>query len=341
MSQPLAITPHRWSLAMRLLPRSLFRTSLAVAALLGSLTAASAETREAPAAVPLTYGYISSTAYYWDVFAAISLGFAKEEGLDIKPVRIDSASQAIQTLLTGAVDIVSVPAELVIAAGEKGGDVKAIGTETRRTSFSLVAQGDIRSYKDLKGKAIAVTQLNEAAATMVRLLLKKNGLEADDYQLVALGATPNRFAALQNGAVAAALLSQPIDFKAVAEGKVKLGDTADAFTGPYIVFAATGAWLKAQPDTAARFLRAARRGAQWLYDPNNKERAVDILVKAIKSTPEDAAKTYDFYFGPDRVISPDLALTAADLAPYLDIRRSTDDPARYVDLKSLEAAGKP
>lgn len=317
------------------------RSVVAASVLFGTLATASAQTREPPAPVPLTYGYISSTAYYWDVFAAIALGFARDEGLDIKPVRIDSASQAIQTLLTGAVDIVSVPAELVIAAGEKGGDVKAIGTETRRTSFSLVAQSDIRSYKDLKGKSIAVTQLNEAAATMVRLLLAKNGLAADDYQLVALGATPNRFAALQNGAVGAALLSQPIDFKAVADGKVKLGDTADAFTGPYIVFAATGVWLKERPDAATRFLRAVRRGAQWLYDPKNKDQAVDILVQAIKSTPGDAAKTYDFYFGPDRVISPDLALTAADLKPYLDIRKSTDDPARYVDLRALEAAGRP
>ncbi|MFG1479138.1 ABC transporter substrate-binding protein [Xanthobacter sp. V4C-4] len=319
--------------------RSAFATLALAGALLGAPTAF-AQTAPAPVR-PLTYGYISSTAYYWDVFAAIELGFAKEAGLDITATRIDSASQAIQTLVTGAVDIVSVPAELVIAAAEKGGDVKAIGTETRRTSFSLVAQGDIRGYADLKGKAIAVTQLNEAAATMVRQLLKKNGLEADDYQLVALGATPNRFAALQNGGVAAALLSQPIDFKAVADGKVKLGDTADAFTGPYIVFAATGTWLKSHPEEAARFLAAARRGAQWLYDHKNRQAAIDILVKAIKSSPEDAAKTYDFYFGPDRVISPDLALTAADLKPYLDIRKSTDDPAGFVDLSALAAAGKP
>lgn len=331
----------RKTFPMRPLRPLLLRAAVAATAFLGSLGAASAQGRQPPPAVPLTYGYISSTAYYWDVFAAIALGFAREEGLEVQAVRIDSASQAIQTLLTGAVNIVSVPAELVIAAGEKGGDVKAIGTETRRTSFSLVAQSDIRSYKDLKGKSIAVTQLNEAAATMVRLLLAKNGLGADDYQLVALGATPNRFAALQNGAVGAALLSQPVDFKAVADGKVKLGDTAEAFTGPYIVFAATGAWLKEKPEVAARFLRAARRGAQWLYDPKNKDQAVDILVQAIKSTPGDAAKTYDFYFGPDRVISPDLALSSADLKPYLDIRKSTDDPARYVDLTALEAAGKP
>lgn len=310
------------------------RVILAALSLLALGDAASAQVK------PLTinWGYISSTAYYWDGFAAIERGFAAEEGLQINAIRIDSASQAIQTLVTGAVDIVSVPAELVISAAEKGGDVVAVATEVDRAVFSLITRPEIKSHADLRGKSIAVTQLNEAVATMVRLQLKAHGLAEGEYDLVALGATPNRYAALSKGAVAGAVLSQPTDFKAVSEGNNNLGYTFEAFDGHYLVFATTSAWARANPETLTRFLRATIRGSRWLYDPQNRAAAVDILVKAIKTTPEDAAKTYDLYFGKENILAKDLALKPERLQPYLDIRKSTSKPERFVDLQYLDAA---
>ncbi len=33
---------------------------------------------------------------------------------------------------------------------------------------------------------------------------------------------------------------------------------------------------------------------QWLYDPANKQHAVDILVKRAKQDPKDSAEAYDY-----------------------------------------------
>jgi ABC-type nitrate/sulfonate/bicarbonate transport system substrate-binding protein len=288
----------------------------------------------------VNWGYISSTAYYWDGFAAIERGFAQEEGVKINAIRIDSAAQAIQTLVTGAVDIVSVPAELVISSAEKGADVVAVANEVDRPSFALVGRPEIKSFEDLRGKSIAVTQLNEAVATMVRLQLAKHGVAEGEYDLVALGATPNRYAALTKGAVAAAVLSQPTDFKAVADGNNHLGYTFEAFDGNYLIFATTRTWAGDNKEALTRFLRATVRGSRWLYDTANRDAAIDILVKAIKATPEDAAKTYDLYFGSEEILTKDLELDPARLQPYLDLRGSGEKPERFVDLDYLKSALK-
>ncbi|SDV48962.1 ABC transporter substrate-binding protein [Chitinasiproducens palmae] len=286
----------------------------------------------------VNYGYIAPVAYYWDVFAAKALGFDREAGVDIRPMRIDSASQSVQTLLAGAVDILSTPAELAISAREKGADVTMIGAETARPSFTLVARPEIKNYADLRGKIIGVTQINEAVSTMIGLLLERHGLRRGDYQLLALGGGPTRYAALLRGAVAATALSQPQDFKAVGAGMHALGSTADVFESPYIVFATRGAWANQHRPATVGFLRAVARASRWLRDPNNRERALSILQQAIQASPEDASKTYALYLGKTPLLAPDLRLGTRDVTRYLTLRGSQAAPEPFVSPAFLDEA---
>lgn len=286
----------------------------------------------------VNYGYIAPTAYYWDVFAASALGFDKREGIEIRPLRIGSASQSIQTLLSGSIDFLSTPTELAISAREKGGDVTILGGETARASFALVARPEIHQYSDLRGKIIGVTQVNEAVSTMVTLLLEKHGLKPGDYQMLALGGGPNRYAALTRGAIAATALSQPQDFRAAADGLKTLGYTYEAFEGAYIVIATRGEWAAQHPELTVKFLKAVVSGSRWLHDPANRARAIAILQAAINASEADATKSYDMYYGPTAVMATDLRLPDQDIQRYLTIRGSHDAPGRYIDRSYLKRA---
>lgn len=288
------------------------------------------------------WGHIASTAFYWDIYAARDLGFMKDQKLDVQAIRIDSASQSIPQVLSGAVDILSSNPELAISAIKKGGDLVIIADETAVVPWALMSRPEIKTIADLKGKVVGVTQLKEASTSMARLLLGRAGLQPSDYQVIQLGGTPNRYAALSRGAVAATLLAQPADFKAEDQGMHRLASTDEVFKGPAIVLVARRSWLKDHGEEATRFLKGAVAGMRWFSDRDNRRQAIDILVKAIKVTPDLAGRTYDL-FQEKGAISKDGKLPLQHVENYLKLSqdgRAAMDPARFVDFRYLEAASK-
>ena len=81
-----------------------------------------------------------------------------------------------------------------------------------------------------------------------------------------------------------------------------------------------------------KFLRAAAKAQRFFYDPKNKDKAVEILVKQTRQPAADIAKNYDAVYGPNKIMSPDLELTDKLLQPWLDLRGSSEKPSRYIDL---------
>ncbi len=278
------------------------------------------------------------SSYYWDVLAAIELGYMDQEGLAVKAINHDTPVQALQFLATGATNIGSITTELAISAVDKGADFKFVGAEDDKIAFVLMARPEIMDFDDFRGKTLGVTQLKELTATMTRLLLEKHGVKPEEYSTVALGGSPNRYAALVRNAVAATMLSPPFDYKAEDEGMKRMGNAFDAFAGVGVLFVVDDKWAKANADALTGFLRGAAKAEKFLYDPSNKQKAVDILVKYTKSPPQDIAKSYDFFYPKDRIMSPDFMLTDSLLQPWLDLRGSSEKPQRYIDLSYLQRA---
>jgi ABC-type nitrate/sulfonate/bicarbonate transport system substrate-binding protein len=185
---------------------------------------------------------------------------------------------------------------------------------------------------------LGVSQIKDASTGMMRLLLQKKGLKPADYEMIQLGGTPNRFAALHKGAVQGAVLAQPADFKAEAAGMKRLGFVSEAFEGPAIVFVARKDWLKTNGDLATRFLRGATNGGKWLYDPKNKEEAIKVLVKHINAQDAEARQTYDMYITREKIISTDAQLPLQHIQNYLDVReeKTKAAPASYTDFSHLK-----
>lgn len=291
------------------------------------------------AADKIMWGHINATAFYWDVYAAVDQGFMAAQKLDVEAVRIDAASQSIQMVLTGAVDILSSNTELALKAIDKGADLVILGNEATRVPWSLMARPEIKSIADLKGKIVGVTQLQDASTTMTQILLKKAGLQPNEYEMIQVGGTPTRYAALVRGAVQATVLAQPQDFVAADAGMRRLGGVQDAFEGPAIVFVARKSWAQKNPELVTRFMRGALDGMKWVNDPKNRNDAIKLLAKRIGATEEHARATYDFYMQ-QKVISTDGELPMAHLRNYLALSgdAAPADLGKYVNFTYLEKA---
>ena len=319
------------------MPGFFIRVALTVVALAAGVIVARAQ-QPAGAPVKIVWGYTNPSSYYWDVYAAIELGYMKAEGLEIDAVNIPTVGNSMRILLTNDINVLSVSAEVAISAIEKDADITMVGAETTKPTYAFVVRPEIAGYTALRGKTLGVTQLEEASTTMLKLLLQKNGVKPGEYDLVTTGGSPSRFLALKTGAVAATMLSQPYDFLAEAEGMRILGYAFEAFDGPLVALAVQNKWAKANADALTRFLRATVRGARWLHDVVNKEKAIALLVRTIKCSEMEARKSYDLYFGPLGIVAEDLALSADGVRKYLDLRGSRADPAKFIDLSYLERA---
>jgi ABC-type nitrate/sulfonate/bicarbonate transport system substrate-binding protein len=84
--------------------------------------------------------------------------------------------------------------------------------------FRVVAPRTIKDWSDLRRKTISVGGLTDVTLYFLRVMARKNGLADQDYDLLYGGGTPSRFAQLASGAVAAAILTNPVDFSALEQG---------------------------------------------------------------------------------------------------------------------------
>src|SRR4029078_8515626 len=101
--------------------------------------------------------------------------------------------------------------------------IKIVPGAASTAPFRVVAAKTIRGWSDLKGKTISVGGLTDVTLYFLRVMARKNGLADRDYDRRFAGGTPARFAQLVSEAVAAAMLTNPVDFSALEQGYVDLG----------------------------------------------------------------------------------------------------------------------
>jgi NitT/TauT family transport system substrate-binding protein len=259
---------------------------------------------------------------------------------------VETDARAIQALVGGSVDFAEAAMDAVVRAADQGGDLVAVGGNINRPPYALAVRQNVTSYADLKGKKFAVTDLRGGSTVVLKLLLQTNGLREDDYDLQPLGGTPNRYAALANGVVDAAILAQPADFKAQDEGYRILGYTTDQ-DFQFTTYTIRRSWGQQNPDKVRRFLHAMLAAHHWLHDPANREQAIDLGMQAFRSSRSETERTWDLYFqqNGDRVQPSNVAINmpGADtvvrtLAEGGEIKDASGGASRYVDEHYLQDA---
>jgi len=267
----------------------------ALSALLASAVLAFAYT--ARAADTVSVGSVDATsANLWPLHIAVKNGYFDAANIKIDLVFAQSNASVIQQLAAGSYNVAP-SAGMVdpIRAIDKGAPVALVRIVIQAPPYTLIAKPAIKTIDDLKGKTIIVGGAKDITRIFTERMLAPHGLKPGDYDLVFAGATSARFAALQSGAVDAALLTMPFNFLAVTAGYANLGATLDVLPDmPFAGIAVNRPWAEAHIDVLKRFLDAYTKAVAWFNDPNNREAAVAIQMDTSKIQQDDVEKAYAF-----------------------------------------------
>jgi NitT/TauT family transport system substrate-binding protein len=226
---------------------------------------------------------------YLPLFVAVHRGFFKDEGIDIELPRLVPA-MAHNALLAGEAHYHGL-ADSGLRLAARGLPLKAIFYGADRPMYYLVAQKDIRSVPELRGKRIGVSQFGGTSDLSARLALRHYGIEPEkDAILIQIGSEGVRMAALRAGSVSAIIVPVP----AVAILK-REGFNEVSFVGDVVEFASNGYTtteqrIKEHPQEVKKVVRSLYRGLRFAKE--NPEGTIGVIQREWKVDPEIAKGSY-------------------------------------------------
>jgi NitT/TauT family transport system substrate-binding protein len=146
--------------------------------------------------------------------------------------------------------------------------------------LAVAANSSIRSGKDLNGKVVAAPSLEGPAKVSAAKWLDDHGADLSTVKFIEMPVV-TMAAALQNGTIAAGMISEPALTVAGDTVRILGRSYQDGYGKAFQVsyWFATPEWVKANPEAAHRFALAMRDTAQWTNDPKNAERYGQFLQK--------------------------------------------------------------
>lgn len=148
---------------------------------------------------------------------------------------------------------------------------------------SLMVRPQIKTCADARGKNFAVDAPASGYAYIgYQILQNKCGFKPTvDYRVVTTGGTDRRYQDLISGKAESdmVVIHTGLPERAEAKGMTRFGtmlpDAVPTYAG--VMATATREWLDTHGDVAVRFVRAIRRGTDYVVDPAHKAEILAIL----------------------------------------------------------------
>ncbi len=142
-------------------------------------------------------------------------GFAAR-GIKLETQIIGSTEGTTKALRDGGIDVAFGSTDPALVEPDV---VSVLAGLVDRPPLSLVCRPGIETYEDLRGRTFGTTSLREGTVPLIQAMLAPRGLHYPaDYTFVMAGAHPQRWQALQDGRIDAALQLMPYDYLAEQAG---------------------------------------------------------------------------------------------------------------------------
>ncbi len=306
---------------------------------------AAAPTR--PAALePITGVQVSVAGNYLPFYVADKKGFFEREGFQFELLVVDSPAKLVQAMVSQSAQLSWSAPDAGILAIEQGAPLVLTAAMQNQIPYSLIVQPDVHSFADVKGKTFAVSSFNSGPAVLQRKILQANGIAPDEYDLVSVGGTAERFAAVRSGTAVGGMMLQPDDLRLMAEGFNRLALTTDYIPRyQWLTMVTHRDWVRDHADQEVRAIRAMEDAIRWTYDPQNHDEVVAIMAETTKAPQEFAAATVDLYVNQLKIWPTDLDFEDAAMTTVIEVmgelnQLPTPLPAwsRYTDRTYLQRA---
>ena len=251
------------------------------------------------AAQKLVIAWTAVSAFNSPFWIMNDAGLYKEEGLDVDMMYIASSPVVAKASMAGDVQISAQNSQVIADSGLQGGDLVAIGATVNIVPFYVMAQPEIKTVADLKGKTIGVTRFGAATDFGMRRFLAKYGLEAHkDVAFIQIGGMPEVAAALSKKMIAAAPMSYPTVYIVEQAGARMLANLAkDEIPFGHLTLTTTKKFVKEKRPQAKAFLRAYGKAMHFIYTRPAETKAIFAKYTKIKDDRIlDASIKYGYEF---------------------------------------------
>jgi NitT/TauT family transport system substrate-binding protein len=348
----------KWTKSSRLAAAAKLRHVIGTSLCALAASAAAACAQSAPGKLPtmtdLSFGETGISFSVAPYFVAKAENFFTDENLNVEDLYSGQSARVCQQILAGAVDAGDCSPNDVIQIDQKSGAQLILVSNEMVTAlnYGMMTNPKIKTWADLKGKTIIVGGAKDNTVYFTRLMARANGLQDSDYDFLYAGASGARFAALQTGAVDAAMLTDPFDSEAEIDGFRRLATlrpkyiSRDNYAGGG--FVATSEWAKAHPQIVVAYVEAFKRTISWMYNPDNKDKLFDILKGPMNLSRDAFDRTYQKNIVDNRMWATDGGVTFASavqgvlnsLVELGGISAPTPPPGRFYDNTYVSMANK-
>lgn len=272
------------------------------------------------------------------VAAAQKQGFFKDENLAAEIIRMNP-NVAITALATGDIDYCQLFGA-VVGGAIAGLPVRIVAGFLDNWPMTLIAQPEIKTLKDLKGKTLGISSFGATPDVAARLMIRQAGIDSDkEIKILALGSDAARLTALKQRVVDVVVISPPADAQMEKQGFRILARAYELFSFPYLGLGTHTRKIKEKPDEIRRVIKATIRANRFIRDRRNE--AVETLIGWGKVEREFAFASYDalrILFNADGAVPEDgLKLVIDQARRNAKVSREVA-PGEVVDLSFLRAA---
>ena len=236
------------------------------------------EKKENNGFVDITLNEVAHSIFYAPQYAAIELGYFKDENINLNLVTGFGADKVMTALVSGEADIGFMGSESSIYVYQEGSTDYAVNFAqlTQRAGNFLVSRNEENAFKwdDLKGKTVLGGRAGGMPEMLFEYILKKNNISPIDdlniLQNVDFGSTA---AAFTSG-----IADYTVEFEPAAtlleqqkEGYVVASLGTDSGYVPYTAYCANKSYIKKHPDIIQGFTNAIQKGLDYVNSHTSKE----------------------------------------------------------------------
>jgi NitT/TauT family transport system substrate-binding protein len=237
---------------------------------------------QAGAQEKIRLGHSSIGATNGSFWVADEKGFFRKYGADVEVIFIGGGgARVVSSLLAGDLHFSVGGGEGSIRSQLRGAETVIASSTLTKGLQRILAKPEIKTYQDLRGKRIGITQYGSAAHLVLLLMMKKWNMTVDQVKILQVGSSPALLASLDNNGIDAAVLTLPTYFLAEDKGYRMVGDPTqmDIF---YLqnTLETTRSYIRKNRAQAVAFMKGYIEGIA--YFKKNKKESMDIMRKKLR-----------------------------------------------------------
>ena len=234
----------------------------------------------------ITVGEVAHSIFYAPSYAAMSLGYFEEEGLEVDLVNLQGADKVMTAMISDEIQIgLAGPEANVYTSLQNLEDRVVIFAQlTQRDGSFLVGREPIENFSlemlgELERAEIIGGRAGGAPEMTLEYVLKTNGLDigVDDESKPVNVRTDIQFAAMGGSFLSGegdfVTLFEPTATQFEKEGKGYILTAIGAHCGniPFTAYSAAQSYIDANPDVIQRFTNAVYKGQQYVASHSAEE----------------------------------------------------------------------